>query len=498
METNYLPIIGGTYRYFDKGVSCQLMENLYRDDIESEGGKVQAVLRPFIGYDSLQTWSLSGATRGRGLYFSSNSKLWAVFGNKLVRINVDNTSVVVGEVSNFTTRVKIMDNGINLLVLDGTNAYKCDLTASDPVVATTFSLVTLPVDDFTSQTIKPYSGTWLNARFVIDSGYRQFNYSEVDSVSFPQLNFYDAESSPDPIVGLAQVQNRVYVLGTRSYEVWTMDGSNDDPMSPISGTASQIGCMAKDSIAVIADRVFWLGSSDAGRYMVFVGTGLGDPKRVSDNALEEWIQSLTQPSACEGFCFMDRGHTFYVMNFTADNISFAYDTSTDKWSVLSNRDLDTGRDIAFQPCMVATGYNGVLYAIGAGEQALYRMANDVYGYNGNTAIARYVTPVMWDTANPISLRELLVDMTTGYTLSQDPDSEDYDPECMIQVSLDGGNSFEPMEWQSFGRVGEYDLKPPCWHNLGRGRSIVVEIRVTNKVGYVIRGIRATTSRSLRR
>lgn len=503
METAYIDIIGGTYQYFDKGVSSQRVSNMYAEDIESEGGKVKRILRPMAGYISRLALSVGGVGRSRGIMFSSTGpngvmKLWMVAGDKLIRVNADYSYVVVGTISNLSSKVALLDNGFDVLVIDGLTAWKASITAIDSMVASTFGRAVLPINPDTGNPITPSTGTWLNRRFIVDSGTNTFFYSDLNSTTFQTLSNYEAEGVPDAIIGIAQVQNRVYVFGSRSYEVWTMDGTDDDPMSPIQGTASQIGCMAKDSIATLSDRVFWLGASDAGRFTVFVGTGLGDPKRISDNALEEQIQALAQPASCEGFCFMSRGHLIYVLNFIFDAVSFGYDASTDKWFTLSNIDADTGRTIAYQPCRAVSGFDGKLFAISGDTQYLIEISDSLLDYNGVTALREYVTPIMWTDTTPINLREVQLDISLGSTDETDPLLDAYEPKVMLSVSKDSGHTFVAREWMSMGRIGEYLRKPPRWSNLGYGRGIVLKFSISSKINFTIRGVRCTTTKVARR
>lgn len=502
-QTAYVKIVGGTYQYFDKGVSSQLCENQYTEEIESDGGKVARVIRPFPGYRSVLTPSVTGAVRGRAIYYSTTGpngeqKLWIVSGKYLLRVNSDYSFVVAGYVGDSTTKCKIMDNGFDLLVLDGTQAWKCDLTADDVSLPSTFSLVALPINTITSNAITPSSGTFLNERFVVDSGSNVFWYTNAASTTFNQAkNFYSAGYA-DYIVGIAQIQNRIYFFGPTSFNIWTMDGTEADPMSTIMGTASQIGCMAPDSIATLSDRVFWLGSSDAGRFTVFVGTGLGDPRRISNNALEEMIEGLSNPEAANGFCFMTRGHLFYVLNFVSDKKSFCYDAQTDQWLTLSNVNKTTGEVIAFQPCAAVTGYNGKLFAIGNSSNSLFEISNSILDYDGDIAIRKFVAPILWDDHNSVIVSEVLLDVTIGSTDNVDPQSQDYDPQVMARFSGDGGHSWGAEQWRSMGKIGEYSRMPPKYLRPARGRSIVASFTISAAVNYVIRGIRYTTEKVMRR
>lgn len=504
METKFIPVVGGTYRYFDRGVSGQLTQNIYVEEIEGEGGKVGRILRPVPGYRMVLQPTVNGYNKVRALFFSSTGpdgvgRIWMIAGKNVLRVNSDMSYVVVGEVYDSSNNCKIIDNGVDAFIVDSQQAYKASLTASDAEILMSLSLVTLPIDDTTGNQIKPSNCVSIKQRFVIDSGSGYFWYSNAKSTVFEQLNFYEAESKGDPVNGLGIVQNRIYVLGPRTFEVWSSDGTNDDPFSPIQGTASQIGCMAPQSIAVLSDRIFWIGASDAGRYTVFVGTGLGDPKRISDNAIEEWIRSLSQPEAAEGWCYMERGHLFYVLNFSSDNITLVYDSSTDSWHTRLNQDTNTGRDIVYQPNCAATAFNGKLFVGGSRRGVLYEMSEDYHDFDGSPRIWKWVTPVFWADLDPMICREFVCDMTLGSTDVTDPESVDYSPSVMARFSRDGGFSFGTEVWRTIGRLGERMVNPPKWLNpSGLGRSMVAMLSGSFSVPFSIRGIRIKISRSLSR
>lgn len=271
-----------------------------------------------------------------------------------------------------------------------------------------------------------------------------------------------------------------------------MDGTNEDPMSPISGTAAQIGVMAPSSVATISDRCFWLGASNAGRYMVQMGSGLGAPRRVSDNALEEQISNLEHPSSAVGSCYMDRGHLFYVLTFTVDQVTFVFDADTGAWHVRSSINADTARNAAYAPSYFAEAYDGGIISASVTSQKLYTISSSLKTYDESPVVRNLITPVMWAEANPMILKEFLVDVTLG-TTEYENGEESANPMMVGKFSGDGGNSWSHGTQKSLGRTGQYGITPPKFLNAAYGRGILAWLSCSGDVAFTIRLMRATLS-----
>lgn len=498
-----VPFCGGSYKYRSRGVSVQRSINLYPEVIEDPDGKTRMALVYTPGALNAATIGSDADATCRGLYFSStgpgdDSRLYACYGSRIYRINRDTTWVELGQVLPGSTPVRMTDNGFKFVVADGSALYEADLLADDATAPSTWKQVDLPLKAGGDIPIRPSQVVWIRQRLIInDANSSVFYYSNPASLEFEDefgtQNFYSAEASADSIRAMLVSEDLIWLWGDRSYEVWTATGgSYNDPMSQVRGSSSQIGIQSYRSAAGISDMVFWLGSSDAGRNMVFMGQGLNRPQRVSTNAIENVIGSLSDADACIGWCYMEEGHTFYVLTFQNSNLTLVYDVSTGLWHERSTKDWNTGDDLSWEPLYAATAFNKVYYGSSLTNSLLLLQTNRYVDADDRPIVRQRVSPIYFADNDPISVRELYLDMEVGTTplLS----GLGRDPQAMLEVSRDGGSTWEPQGWVSIGAQGEYYFTTVKWCNLGVGRSWAMRVTFSDPSPIVLYGARILTDR----
>jgi hypothetical protein len=507
-----VPFAGGSYAYRARGVSVQRSINFYPENIENALGKSQQVLVGTPGSRSVLTVGSDATATCRGMYYSSSgpgndSCLYTVYGLKVYRITraaamagtgaVEIGSVIAG--SGVTNPVSMTDNGFVLVVADGTALYSCDLFADDFVVAGTWQQVDLPFAAGTTNPILPSQVVFLNQRLIINcQGTNQFYFSNLASTvfedSFGVQNFYSAESSADAIRTLLVCNNRLWIFGDRSYEVWSASGgSNSDPFGPLSGYASQIGVQGYRSPAAILDKVFWLGSSDAGRNLVMFGTGLENPTRISTNALEYEIGKMVDADTAVGWCYTAEGHTFYVLTFQSTEKTFVYDLATQLWHERSTHDWTDGVPMAWEPLFGVTAFNSVYHGSALTNRVMTLDSDRNIDADGKPLLRQRVAQIFYADFDPITLREFYLDMEVGTTPLLEGHGSD--PKVMLEISRDGGQTWEAQPWKSFGLQGGYYYTTVKWTNLGVGRAISARITFSEPVPVVIYGARVVVDKA---
>jgi len=315
-------------------------------------------------------------------------------------------------------------------------------------------------------------------------------------IKFEQLDFYSAESSADAINSMQVISNRLYIMGERSYEVWSASGTSDtDPLSYVQGSSSQIGNQSPRSLSSIGETTFFLGSSDAGINTVFMISGLNYPKRISNNALENTFNEIDDPQGAIGWCHYYEGHTLYVLTFQNAKRTFVYDLSTNLWHERSTRDWTTTEDLAWEPVFGVTAYNKVYHGGVTGNNLILLDQNKYTDYNDQPVIRRRVGPVYYSDFNPITMRELYVDMEVGTTplLS----GLGRDPQAVLEISRDGGNTWINFDWRSIGSQGDY-TQSVKWSNLGTGRAIIARLTFSDPSPITLYGMRIAFEESTRR
>ena len=497
MSTLIVPFVGGSYQARSKGISTQRSLNLYPENVESVDGKSKQVLVHTEGTELVANIGVVDNAFCRGFWYSSTgpdnrSLLYGAFGNKVYRINPNYSFVEIGDIQSGTGSIGISDNGFDLVIADGVALYKADLLAEDNIIKSTYTQVSLP--QFSDGTPVAPSQVWfLNQRFIINSQRGQFYYSNLASTIFDATNFYTAESSADTISALAVVSNRLWVFGERSYEVWNATGViDDDPLTFLQGSASQIGIQAPKSLATISDFVFFLGGSDAGRNSVFISKGLQEPQRVSTDALENQIGKIGDKQGAIGWCYYNEGHTFYVLTFRDANKTFVYDVDTQLWHERSTRNWVTTEDESWEALYGVSAYNEVLHGSVRSNRLLKLDPNKYTDYDGREIIRERVSPVYFADYNIVTCREFYVDMEVGTTPLLEGLGRD--PQAVLDISRDGGYTWVNYDWRSIGKQGDY-LTSVKWTNLGSGRSLVIRLRFSDPSPITIYGARLTIQES---
>ena len=458
--------VGGSYDYHASGESPQRCVNLIPEKIESASGKTAFCLR------SLRALQLMHAEEGscHGLYFDNAAeRLWYSFGTSvycLDRFGVE--TEVYANLSVSVKTVKFADNGQKLVMADGNALYACDMDGSN------FAPVSLPSYDWngTNYAIEPSNVALVSGSFVIDGAkqapYGILFYSEPYSLSFTDsdgiLNRFAAESSADGVVALAAVGGRLYIFGERSYEVWA--ASDDGFLSFVAGTSTEIGCVSRESVAVLGETVYWLGTSSLGHGSVWAAQGVQAPVRISTNAVEERLgEAVADAYGIYGFAYAEEGHQFYCLS-ARPSLSVCFDISTQLWHERASRDWELGNNLAWEPLFCATAFGDQV--VFAGQGGLYVLSGLV-GHDGKPVWRERVSPIYHADETPIAVRELLLDMQVATT--EDLSAR---PVAMLYVATDEGKLYADAGWKGIGRTGRY-RDVVRWFNVGYGRTFSARV-----------------------
>ena len=513
MKTLYATdFCAGSYNYRSRGVSVQRSVNLYPEQIEATGGKVQQTLVALQGLRKVQ--EVSGVCHG--LYQSSTgpdgvARLWGVFGSTLYRFAPDYQAEACGTVNVNAPVLSICDNGFDLVVADGTPGVlkRWSLTAPDGSVASSRNDVSLPVYSYEGNDyqIAPTQVVCLAQRFVINGaqdghGFGLLFYSEPASTSFedstsgtPILNFFSAEQSADKVVALAVCGGNLWIFGPRSYEIWSP--SDTGFLSFTAGSAGEFGVQSRRSVAVLGESVFWLGASNAGHDTVWMATGVPSaPTRISTNAIEHEIETFSDKDGAIGMAYSFEGHKFYCMTFPGDRRTFCFDASVvQAWHERTSRDYAEGENREWGPRFCANAWGNVVFGMDA--DGLFRLDDGLRedAYENPDDLGRKfpiflqrVSPIYWSDDRSVAIRELVLDCEVGTTPKLVGQGKI--PKVLLDVSTDGGYTWTHMPMRPLGAQGEY-RKFLKWRNLGAGRSFVARMTITEPIPMVIYGIRLT-------
>lgn len=454
MALRNVPLFGVGNKARSVTVSAQERINLYVEmpaDPEANG----VILYPTAG---LSTFVNFGANPIRGLH-QRGDVVYAVVSSTLWEIAANGTTTSRGTLNSTGGRVGMADNGLQLLIVDGTDGYI--YTFADNSFAQIADADFVPGD----------TCDFLNGRFLVsqsDSG--RIGWSALyDGTAWDALDFATAEVSPDNLLRVLVDSGVAYMLGEATVEPWGDSGAEDQPFTRIGASAMQWGLAAVWSVAKFTDSFMCLGKSRLGGVQVYQVAGSAY-KAVSTTELDQELATYTAVEDATAYSYSAAGRQFYQVNFPTEDKSWLYDGA--QWHrVQSQGGRHRGEiQINFQNKPYVSDYE---------SGKLYRIDPEVYTDDG-APIVREVTTRHNKGGEFIHLSQLWVEMEAGVGLNSGQGS---DPQVMLQISRDGGHTWGNEMWRSFGAIGKYTARA-VWNRLGRSRDWTFRLRVSDPVKAV--------------
>lgn len=311
------------------------------------------------------------------------------------------------------------------------------------------------------------------------------DFSQVNALDFAEENIW-----PDYLQATVSVREELWLIGTVVTRVWYNTGAEAFPFEPRTNLAIKYGTKAPYSVSIGHDNVlFWLGNNDeGGRVAIMVAEYA--PRIISTEPLHNEWNRYERISDAVGFVLQKDGHVFYHLTFPTANKTWVYDAITNMWhekattytnDELKVEDKSLGRWLGNN-----YAYLGGKHLVGDWQSGkIYFLNNEKYTDDGRQIRRERVTRVVDKNLQRIFFHSFQVDMQNGVGLTVDTD-QGYDPEVMLQVSKDDGVTWGRELWRKIGKIGEYFSRIK-WNRLGRGRSFVFRLRITDPVYAVILG-----------
>lgn len=317
-----LPLLEGAYTTRGLIAECQRCVNLY-PEINPKDAPQPISHYPTPGLSLL----VNGGEKlevgpVRGLYFAANEKLYAVVGTGVYYVDSSFSVTKLGTIAPKLTPVSMKDNGITLVIVDGTaQGYTVDLATN------AFGQVVDGSGLFVGADSVDYLDTFL---VFNQPGTRNFYSSLSNSVSFDALYIAAKTASSDLLQTLIVNHRIIWLLGTFTSEPWYNAGNPAFPFALQPGVFVQYGCCAKYSACSDHDSIFWLSQDKNGRGLVIEGKGL-QAKVVSTPAISQQFAKYATLTDAVGFIYQQAGHIFYVLNFPSADKTWVYDKTTGLW-----------------------------------------------------------------------------------------------------------------------------------------------------------------------
>ncbi len=257
--------------------------------------------------------------------FQQDTRAWAI-----IQTNVYEVIVGVPVVMNLIGTVAV-DGNPPTICSNGTAGHQLFITAGGfgyilDTLANTLTLITAM--GFPPNALM---GEFMDGYFIVlQAGSRSFQISALeDGLTWDPLDVAERSEGSDNLQGVLRSHREIWLLGSKTGEVWYDNGDPDFPFAPIQGVFIEQGTVSGFSMQRLDNTIIWTGLNSDGNGIVWRADGY-TPKRISTHAIEDYIQ-LAQFAGLRTWGYQQNGHLFYVMVLPNADKSPVYDVATDRW-----------------------------------------------------------------------------------------------------------------------------------------------------------------------
>lgn len=393
-----------------------------------------------------------------------DGRLFCVSGSGFYEVFSHGGVLNLGTLNTSFGRIGIANNGNEILLVDGTDGwiYTMDISSFDPITAGGF-----PAGCTFAEFMDGYfivDDPLFNGRFHASGAY--------DGHSWNSLDFATAERSPDKLQGIVVNSRELWLIGENTSEIWWNAGAADFPFAPVQSAFSQWGCVAPGSIVNIDHSVYWLSRQENGQGIVIQTQGTS-PSIISTPSISKKLSTLTNLENAVAYAFQWDLHTFYVLSFPSDEITFVFDNTTKSWFQWKTK--STGRHKSHLHVLFDNKH-----VVGDFESGkLYHLDHDTYTDDGEI-IERFIRSPQIHGDDVLvfhSALEVLMNVGSG-TLTET------NPKIMMRYSDDRGNTWSNEYWKDVGAMGKYETRV-VWRKLGSAFTRQYELKITDAVEVAI-------------
>lgn len=299
-----------------------------------------------------------------------------------------------------------------------------------------------------------------NGLFIaIRAGTGRWYFSAVlDGRLWDGLDYATAESEPDRILDIVEIDGVLFFFGTESIEPWGATGDLELPYSLIQQRNFNQGIIASGCAVSIDNTFFWVGSD------AIVYRNGEVPQVVADDAIVEASKASTRHRL---FVLEDERHKFVCLRL--DTVTFAYDVTSGQW------------------CEFASyGRSNFRVHMGMGDDETGTVWKwEGYDDNGAVLERRFMAGTELDQA--VLVRNFRLECEVGGTQFL---AGDYaEPTIEVRFSDDAGRTWTDWEPEGLGAQGEYRRRVE-WRALGMfdAPGFLAEGRISDPVSFRLSGV----------
>jgi hypothetical protein len=311
----------------------------------------------------------------------------------------------------------------------------------------------------------------IRGRFILAAADGRFFYSNINTVTFDALNFYNAEGKPDGLVSVWQRRDEVWLLGTETVELWAPTDDEDDPFSRLGGGALPIGCVSSGSVSENNDDIFWVDNNNQ------VRRASGQtPKEISPPWVVRTIRDEPDKLGIVGAGITLSGINWYIL--TGSTFSLLYNMDQNQWSELATGDLQRWRGqggFVFQGRpMCGDHKSGDIWELIDG----HHLDGDL------PVVMKLQSALVHANPQPLAIYSLHVDIIPAVGINSEA-PEEANPQAMLRISSDGGKSWGRPLYAPIGRIGQQ--RRVIWRQLGtyERHGVAFELSISSRVAKAV-------------
>lgn len=461
------PVVGGAYSDDTRPWTCQDTVNYIPVRTERPGGRSEYQLRSAPGFYMVADTGSHAPIRGM---HNVEGTLLVVAGTTLYKVGLDFACTAVGSIPG-VLRVSMAHNqiagGNQVAIANGNAGYVYD------TVNGTLSQIT--DEAFPGASSFDFVDGYIT---FIDPSRNFAGTSDLaDATSYSTLDRYQAEGSPDKLVGQIVDHREWWLFGERTIEPYQNTGASTGTFQRSGGTVIDVGAASPYAIAKIDNSVIWLGNDG----IVYRANGY-TPVRISTFPMDQAISRCTLSSAF-AFTYEDRGHKIFYLTLQ-DGQTWGYDVAMQEWHRRASRGLDRWRlnDLVF--------WNGMWIGGDFANGKLYRLDWNVMQEDGEIMERLRVTGVLHDSQNQVIVNGVALVFDTGNKAVNVP----YKPALKVIGDLPDGSigSSGTMQYILQNAVGVakfsiYSGSLPPGAEMSESGLVTFDYSTTGIYGWVVRG-----------
>lgn len=400
--------------------------------------------------------------------------VFVVYGNEVFLIEDENTSTLIGTMETFSGEVSAAENHFNQVFwsdLKDIWVYNTESKVFSKAVTQGSGTLDFTPGRIDSQDTRAICNDINSKRFFISALNDATTWEPLDNTVDNQIN--------STTVGVAVLKRQVLLMGESITDVYYDQGLPNFPYRKSNTISYDYGCLSRRSIATKFERCCWLATNKNASPLIVATMG-GKLQKISTENIDDILDNLKASQDCDGVLYEMSGHVFYLLNFVTDNFSLAYDFESQRFSVMTDKDL------GLYPIKNMVRFNNTHYGINYNDGKIYEVNTCFFTLDGEEVRRKALFPTLQKLKSNIECNSLVVDIGQGNNKVDQPSK------FFLKISRDRGATFAVTQSRDLAPTGNRNSLLN-FTSLGMGRFWTFGIEVYSKGEVVIKGITAWVS-----